>query len=326
MSRIIELYNTYHSDKKNSEFVNYLMNPENLQSINEPDVNIQTVLHNATYDEDILIVKMLLERRADVSIKDKYKRTPLSYCIDSSADINLSILRLLITAGANINDADERGFTSLHYAVLAGNLVKVKKLLSLGANLNQHNQNMETPLTLALTRNIPKKQEMLELLFNSSVIISQDFSDVNIPRGLTDGAIMIGSTVWSDTLLQDVPIDRTMKGFEHAITNTQEFEAATKSGVKFDYKAIEVATRHSKSNELWALRQLALAKDKTKDEKGLELKRSLAQGLAILLSKAGNAERIKLEAKILAMPDDIRNLVEEEMNKLALEKSNQNEK
>lgn len=326
MATINELFSAYHVNHNNLEFINFIQNPTNLKALNDKDDEHQTVLHHAAYYEEFNIVKMLLDRHADVSIKDKHNRSPLSYCLDNSSDINLSILRLMITAGADIDEADERGFTSLHYAVLAGNIIKIKKLLSLNSSINKKNKNAETPLQLAISRDIPNKNEILQLLFKHGVIISQDFSNTEIPLGLTDGIIMLGSTVWSDTIFQSIPVDRSIKGFEKAITNLQEFEEAVRAGVKFDYKALENASRENQNPEIKALHQKALANNKPMNTGNMEVKRSLAQGMATLMLHAKHNDRVKLEAKIQAMPEDIRILIDEEMNRITLNKSSDKSK
>lgn len=326
MSKINELYNSYHTDKNNIEFINFLKDPNNEKYINDEDNDHQTVLHNAAYDEEYQVVQMLLDRRADANKRDKFNRTPLSYCVDGVPDINIPILRLLITRGANINETDIRGFTSLHYAVLAGNLVKVKKLLSLGADINQMNNNLETPLRLALARDIPHKNEMLQLLFKQSVIIHQDFSGQVMPSGLTDGVIIIGSTLWSDSMRQARPIDRTVKGFEHAITNAQEFEIAAKAGTQFNFEAIIKATKGIKTPEMLGLRQIAESLLAAKSSQGTEIKKGVAQSLANLLSRAGHDDRVKLEEKIKAMPQDLQDLIDAELNAIALAKSGTKQK
>ena len=337
MSIIHRLYKTYIiSNKKNTLFIDFLNNPKNSTLINGTDNDLRTVLHHAAYSGEYEVIYQLLERNVDINKKDKFKRTALNYCLESGSEIFIPVVRLLIARGANIHEADDRGFTALHNAVLAGNLIKVKQLLALGADINKINQNMQTPLTLALKRNIPNKDQMLQLLFKESVIISQDFSDTQIPQGITDGVVMIGSTVWSDDLLQEIPVDRTMKGFENAITNIQEFEAAAKADAqefaimsknsviakrKYHYKSLEFATQHKEDPAIKAFHALILRLIGNEGLNEPMLKRAIAQNLAKLCLFSKNAERISLESKISVLPSDVRSLIDEEITNIIIEKS-----
>ena len=62
---------------------------------------------------------------------------------------NIDILKLLIDNGGNINLKDSKGFRPLHYAVCQARYEPVFILLRYGANINEQSLNGDTPLHLA---------------------------------------------------------------------------------------------------------------------------------------------------------------------------------
>ena len=65
-----------------------------------------------------------------------------------------SALAMLIKAGANVNTADNEGFTPLMRATLANNAEAVQMLISVGAKINISNNFDETALSQANSPNI----------------------------------------------------------------------------------------------------------------------------------------------------------------------------
>lgn len=321
MATINELYDHYlKSGKSNPEFLDYISNNYNSKYINDVDDYQQTVLHHAAYQDDIDTVRLLLEKNANIHVKDKGKCTPLARCL-IGPDINISLVRLLLQHGANIDETDKRGFTALHWSVLAGNLIKSLKLLALGADINRVNHNLETPLRLALSRDIPHKTEMINLLLHKSTIISQDFTGITLTPGLTDNIIVIGSTIHSDSLVKINNITRKTPGFEHAITNFDDFKKAIDADIVFNYYALENATRGKTNPDLKAIHQQAILLGPKVKGNITATKHSLARGLAeILLVSRNQREKQALDTKIKTMPKDIQDLIQEEINLLTGEK------
>ena len=61
----------------------------------------------------VIILKLLLEKRADIDVKNDDGQTPLIVAVTKG---ELEIVRLLIKKGANVNAVDDDGKTALRYA------------------------------------------------------------------------------------------------------------------------------------------------------------------------------------------------------------------
>ena len=79
------------------------------------------------------IAKYLIENKAKIEARDRFKRTPLVHaCMCGNADIVAYLLGL----GADANVFDSSMNTALHYAVAYGWYFCVRSLLEAGANVN----------------------------------------------------------------------------------------------------------------------------------------------------------------------------------------------
>jgi cytohesin len=101
-----------------------------------------TPFHVATLNEDLHLMRVLLEAGADVDATDNWGDTPLH-----DAD-TAEIARLLLEAGAEVNAPNKYGKTPLHKADTAE---IARLLLEAGAEVNATDNDGETPLHLART-------------------------------------------------------------------------------------------------------------------------------------------------------------------------------
>ena len=91
------------------------------------------------YSEILEKIKFLIDKGADVNVKDNIGRSVLEKTIDilniQHWELVLEIVKLLVDNGANINAKDKNGNTALTYAKRKGNKGKeiVKFLMSRGA-------------------------------------------------------------------------------------------------------------------------------------------------------------------------------------------------
>jgi hypothetical protein len=245
MGIIHELYKEYINSRRiNTKFIEFLNDKNNLKYIDDQDDNKKTVLHLAIANKDFDTLLLLCEKGAKANIKDQYESTAVTLCT-RGPDINKRFLEVLIkhqeTSEADINEIDTLGKTALHWAIGAS-AQKVAHLLELGADVNAIDNQGITPFSLAFTNYFQNEEhrEILQLL-KSGAILCRDFGETELEPGLADDVIVIGS------IKNHQPVFRAMKGFEKAITNVEEFDAAVAAKAllnqKFDYKKLELAAK-----------------------------------------------------------------------------------
>ena len=104
-----------------------------------------TPLRVAAHDGHLDVVRCLVESGADVNTRTQYEATPIMVACDYG---HLSIITYLINKGAFVDLQAKDGNTALHYAAQRGHLEVVSQLLSLGAPQLPNNQGL-TPLLYA---------------------------------------------------------------------------------------------------------------------------------------------------------------------------------
>lgn len=117
-------------------------------------------LHPAVQNNRIDVVKLLIERGANVNCHDVNGRAPIHIAVDQNSPEAADVL---IRAGTKIDIKDMMGNTSLHIAALKGNKRTISYLLHAGAKACKMNASGKTPLDLVPTDS-PDKQRITELL------------------------------------------------------------------------------------------------------------------------------------------------------------------
>ncbi|KAI1334222.1 hypothetical protein F5Y15DRAFT_297117 [Xylariaceae sp. FL0016] len=92
------------------------------------------------------IVRLLLDKGANLENRDKYGNTSLSIAAKHGQE---QIVRLLLDKGANLENRDEYGKTLLSIAAMFGKEQTVRLLLDKGANLENRDKYGDTPLSIA---------------------------------------------------------------------------------------------------------------------------------------------------------------------------------
>jgi ankyrin repeat protein len=110
------------------------------------DENGRTPLSWAAGNGHVTVVKLLVENGAQLESKDENGRTPLSYAAGNG---NVTVVKLLVENGAQLESKDENGLPPLSYAAKRGHKAVVKLLVENGAHLESKDVNGQTPLSYA---------------------------------------------------------------------------------------------------------------------------------------------------------------------------------
>jgi len=110
---------------------------------------------------DASIARDLINHGANLNIADDKGWTALVYAVDGH---NLPIVRILLKAGAQVDAKDKRGWTPLMYAVDEGDIDVTKVLLASGASPEIRNKQGKTALDIARQTHGPTGWAIVQLL------------------------------------------------------------------------------------------------------------------------------------------------------------------
>jgi hypothetical protein len=136
------------------------------------DPNVQwydgnTPLHSAACYEDVDVVQVLLNLKADVNIRNNKSRSPLNYIPAAYRKVpnflqSLAIIaRLLLDRGADINARNDKGQTPLHTTTVGRRIEVIRVLLEHGAKVDVEDNEGRTPFSMAREH---RNHEIMELL------------------------------------------------------------------------------------------------------------------------------------------------------------------
>lgn len=135
--------------------------------------NITHSLHRACKKQNLSIVKLLVENGADVNATNKYGTTALYYAIDNNS-ASMEIVELLLKNNANPN-VD----TILHIACRNQNLKIIKLLVENGADVNFIDNNGRTALFDAINAKNANKEIIRYLIANGADIHKEDNNGIS---------------------------------------------------------------------------------------------------------------------------------------------------
>ncbi|MBT2692546.1 ankyrin repeat domain-containing protein [Bacillus sp. ISL-55] len=132
---------------------------ENGEDIHQIDYNGYTALDWAIMDDDIQMVQLLLDLKADPNFESDYGMTPF---MTASEKGTASMIKMLHDAGGDPNYQEmSAGYTALTYAVFSGKIESVKLLIELGADIQLKDYSGMTARMHALQSG---EQEIADLL------------------------------------------------------------------------------------------------------------------------------------------------------------------
>ena len=106
-------------------------------------------LHDAASNGDTKEIEKILKNKHDINACNIYGRTPLFDAV-SCCGIESGVIRTFIACGADVTIADAIQSTPLHEAIIVGNISIVRLLLNAGAQINKQNAQGNTALHLAV--------------------------------------------------------------------------------------------------------------------------------------------------------------------------------
>ncbi|MFO0808921.1 MAG: ankyrin repeat domain-containing protein [Gemmataceae bacterium] len=153
-----------------------------------------TALHLAAAGYRLEIVRLLLAAGSDPNAASNHRRsTPLHYAADGyidgpvwNAKRQVSTLRCLINAGAEIHAQDKNGATALHRAVRTRCAAAVRFLLKAGADPALKNKPGSTAFHLAV-QNTGRGGSGTELARSAQREIIEEFLSLDVSPALQDG-------------------------------------------------------------------------------------------------------------------------------------------
>jgi len=117
-----------------------------LTSIQDTSVS----MHDAAKRGDLQRLQQFLKEGKDVNSKDFKGVTPLGYAVGHD---QLSVVKVLVDAKANVNEVDSAGNSAVHFAAGYGRVKVLEHLLARGVNHSKVNQMGLTPMGAAQQNN-----------------------------------------------------------------------------------------------------------------------------------------------------------------------------
>lgn len=162
----------YTSVQPNLEKVRSLATPNNINDKNKEGWTALMLAARNSKVVGIEIVKLLLDRGADVNLQNNEKYTALMMAaMNSNTDSNIETVKLLLDKGADVNLVEFLGWTALMMAARSSNkesnIETVKLLLEYGADVNiQDNEGWTALMWASQNSNEESNIETVKLLLD----------------------------------------------------------------------------------------------------------------------------------------------------------------
>jgi ankyrin repeat protein len=135
-------------------------------------IDNETLLIHAAQKGKLSVVKFLLEHGANINAANESGFTPLMAAIASG---HMDVLEELLAHGADIKAMTNDGETALTFAAFTGNIPAIRQLLSKGADINEGGKYAMTPLMAAAIED--QLKAVKELLLNHAKVMTVNNMD-----------------------------------------------------------------------------------------------------------------------------------------------------
>ncbi|CAG8953838.1 hypothetical protein HYFRA_00006730 [Hymenoscyphus fraxineus] len=177
--------------------------------VDKRDDNGMTLLHLAVIRSTTNLIQWLLSKKANVASRDTDGHTPFYYArtrwSQTKTEGDLEAIKLLLSAGADIDQRDSHGKTILHWAAIHNTTDFLRWLLSKEAYVRSQDTDGRTPLYYAMARLSGAKGESsfrsVKLLLNAGANIDQRDSD---GKTILHWAVHLAAGHGNSDLIQDL--------------------------------------------------------------------------------------------------------------------------
>ncbi|WP_371376279.1 ankyrin repeat domain-containing protein [Thalassotalea aquiviva] len=244
----------------------FMVNTDNLEALKKVDpakvdeilMSNPTALWQAAATGRMEFVRVLIDKGANINVK----HNGVPAIVIATHNRHFDVVKLLVEKGADIDASNGFGSTSLHFAVAKGlTLGDISWLLDSGANIDKvENQsgNTSTPLTIAITTN---RSEIAKELVSRGASIEIPSSFSPILRAAQYGELELVKYLLSKGAdLNDIGADENINGLSIAVAN-QKWNVAQyllDQGINTDqqgrggFKAIHYAVNVSAPSKLFS--------------------------------------------------------------------------
>ncbi|CAK7321974.1 Ankyrin repeat domain-containing protein 26 [Vulpes lagopus] len=152
-------------NEKKEKMAKFLLGEANVNAVDHAK---RSALHLACANGHEDMVKLLVDRKCQLNLRDSENTTALLKAVQSQEEACVDIL---LKHGANPDLKDNKGNTALHYAALGENVTIAQKVLLRKGNMEIKNKDGLTPLLVAVNE---KKEKIVEFLVEKANINAVD--------------------------------------------------------------------------------------------------------------------------------------------------------
>lgn len=129
--------------------------------IDSQDKQGRTPVFYAVIGQHMECLQVLIDRGANNYPEDRHARSLLHVAATQVGNESPDLISFLLQIGHDVDSVDESGKTSLHWAVMSGNVDAARELIGKGASVNHVDNQQATALHMCGTRNSVECAQLL---------------------------------------------------------------------------------------------------------------------------------------------------------------------